>query len=399
MNKMDRPARSPLELIDELESVLGMSAYPLNWPLGDGPDFSGVYDRENRQVHQFERVSGGAYRAPVSVRGIDDEAVGGTLRADVRARVHDDLELLESVNPEFDIADVQAGRLTPVFFGSAMNNFGVQLLLDRFLELAPPPAARLSGDITVASTDPAFSAFVFKVQANMNPKHRDYVAFMRIVSGVFRRDMQVTHTRTGRKVRLSNSQRLFARDRETLDEAYAGDIVGLVGNNDFLIGDTLSENADIAFSEMPRFAPESFVFLHNDTPAHFKRFRDGLTQLLKEGVVQYYDQPDALVKIPLLGAVGPLQFDVLQYRLEFEYGARSRVEAAPWNHILWVREKGADASGKRGPAGKPAALIPSGATWACDVFGQWVILFPTPWIAKYFTENNPKLDLSPVPFS
>jgi peptide chain release factor 3 len=313
--------------------------------------------------------------------------------------VHDDLELLDSVNPKFDIADVQAGRLTPVFFGSAMNNFGVQMLLDRFLELAPPPAARLSGTLTVASTDPTFSAFVFKVQANMNPKHRDYVAFIRIVSGVFRRDMQVIHTRTGKRVRLGNSQRLFARDRETVDEAYAGDIVGLVGNNDFLIGDTLAEDTEIAFSEMPRFAPESFVYLHNDTPAHFKRFRDGLTQLLKEGVVQFYDQPDALVKIPLLGAVGPLQFDVLQYRLESEYGAKSRVEAAPWSHILWVREKGAGASGKRSAPGKPAAQIPSSAAWARDVFGQWVILLPSAWIAKYFAENNTNLEVSPVPFS
>lgn len=400
MNKMDRPARSPLELVDELESVLGMSAFPLNWPLGDGPDFSGVYDRENREVHLFERVSGGgAYRAPVSVRGIDDEAIGETLRADIKARVHDDLELLDHVNPRFDIADVQAGKLTPVFFGSAMNNFGVQALLDRFLELAPPPAPRRSGDVTIAATDPTFSAFVFKVQANMNPKHRDYVAFIRIVSGVFRRDMQVIHTRTGRKLRLSNSQRLFARDRETLDEAYAGDIVGLVGNNDFLIGDTLSDKPDIAFSEMPRFAPESFAYLHNDTPAHFKRFRDGLTQLLKEGVVQSYDQPDALVKVPLLGAVGPLQFDVLQYRLESEYGARSRIEAAPWSQILWVREKTAGASGKSGTE-KPAALMPSGAAWARDVFGQWVVLLPSAWIAKYFTENNSKtLEASPVPFS
>jgi peptide chain release factor 3 len=150
---------------------------------------------------------------------------------------------------------------------------------------------------------------------------------------------------------------------------------------------------------MPRFAPESFVFLHNDTPAHFKRFRDGLTQLLKEGVVQSYEQPDALVKIPLLGAVGPLQFDVLQYRLESEYGAKSRVEAAPWSHILWVREKGTDTSGKRGLPGKPAAQLPASASWARDVFGQWVVLLPSAWIAKYFTENNSKLDVSPVPFS
>jgi len=239
---------------------------------------------------------------------------------------------------------------------------------------------------------------VFKVQANMNPKHRDYVAFIRIVSGIFRRDMQVIHTRTGKKLRLSNSQRLFARERETVDEAYPGDIVGIVGNNDFLIGDTLSEDPQVSFSEMPRFAPESFAYLHNDTPAHFKRFRDGLTQLLKEGVVQSYDLPDALVKTPLLGAVGPLQFDVLQYRLESEYGAKSRMEAAPWTQVLWVREKGTATPGKRGLSSRPAARISNGVTWACDSFGQWVVLLPSPWIARHFTESNTALEVSPVPF-
>jgi len=302
------------------------------------------------------------------------------------------------VGPQFDITEVHAGRLTPVFFGSAMNNFGVQMFLDRFLELAPSPAGRNGGSRAVASTDPAFSGFVFKVQANMNPKHRDYVAFIRVVSGVFRRDMQVIHTRTGKKLRLSNSQRLFARERETVDEAFPGDIVGIVGNNDFLIGDTLSEEAGIVFSEMPRFAPESFAYLHNDTPAHFKRFRDGLTQLLKEGVVQSFDQPDALVKVPLLGAVGPLQFDVLQYRLESEYGAKSRMETAPWSEIRWVREKGSGTFSKPGVASKPTEKIPSGAAWAQDVFRQWVVLLPSAWTAKYFTEDNTSLEVSSVPF-
>ena len=213
-----------------------------------------------------------------------------------------------------------------------------------------------------------------------------------------RRDMQVVHTRTGKKLRLSNSQRLFARDRETVDEAYPGDIVGLVGNNDFLIGDTLSEEPDLAFSEMPRFAPESFAFLHNDTPAHFKRFRDGLTQLLKEGVVQTYDQPDALVRVPLIGAVGPLQFDVLQYRLESEYGAKSRLESTPWGHIRWVREKDKAAAAARSIEKKPAAQIPTGATWARDVFGQWVVLLPSAWTAKYFADNNSAFEVSPLPF-
>jgi peptide chain release factor 3 len=306
--------------------------------------------------------------------------------------------LLDSVGAQFDMTQVHAGKLTPVFFGSAMNNFGVQMLLDRFLELAPHPAGRNGGSRAVAAADPAFSGFVFKVQANMNPKHRDYVAFIRVVSGAFRRDMQVIHTRTGKKLRLSNSQRMFARERETVDEAYPCDIVGIVGNNDFLIGDTLSEEAGIAFSEMPRFAPESFAYLHNDTPAHFKRFRDGLTQLLKEGVVQAFNQPDALGNIPLLGAVGPLQFDVLKYRLESEYGARSRMETAPWSHILWVREKGSEASTTRGVVIKPDRRLPSGAAWAQDAFGQWVVLLPSAWTAKYFAEDNTSLEISSVPF-
>ena len=183
-----------------------------------------------------------------------------------------------------------------------------------------------------------------------------------------------------------------------MDEAYPGDIVGLVGNNDFLIGDTLSEDASITYSEMPRFAPESFAFLHNDTPAHFKRFREGLTQLLKEGVVQSYDQPDALVRVPLLGAVGPLQFEVLQYRLESEYGAKSRLESASWSHIRWVREKDPAAAAARGTEKKPAAQLPTGGTWARDVYGQWVALLPSLWTAKYFADNNSAFDVSPLPF-
>jgi peptide chain release factor 3 len=399
MNKLDRPSRAPLDLLDELERVLGIAAFPLNFPLGDGPDFKGVYDRETKQVHQFQRLAGGgAYRAPVQVRGIEDEAVRDALPENVYARVCEDLELLDSAGANFDIADVRAGRLTPVFFGSAMNNFGVQMLLDRFLTLAPAPTPRDGTSRIVEPTDEPFSGFVFKIQANMNPKHRDYVAFIRIVSGVFRRDMAVVHSRSGKKLRLSNSQRLFARDRETVDEAYPGDIVGLVGNNDFLIGDTLTEEVGIAYKEMPRFAPESFAFLHNDTPAHFKRFRDGLTQLLKEGVVQSYDQPDALVKVPLLGAVGPLQFEVLQYRLESEYGARSRLESASWSQIRWVREKDPVAAAARSIEKKPAAQLPTGGAWARDVFGHWVALLPSVWTAKYFADNNSAFEVSAVPF-
>ena len=231
MNKLDRPARPPLELLDELEKVLGIGAFPVNWPLGSGADFKGVYDREGSQVHLFERTPRGAYRAPVEVRDIHDPC-RGRRHPGIRLRARSATSWKCSTAPAriFDLDEVRAGRLTPVFFGSAMNNFGVQLLLDRFLQLAPPPAGRASLDAPIAPEDPEFSGFVFKIQANMNPRHRDHVAFIRIVSGQFKRDMMVAHPRTGRRIRLSNSQRLFAQERETVDEAFAGDVVGLVGN-------------------------------------------------------------------------------------------------------------------------------------------------------------------------
>ena len=200
MNKLDRPSRPPLDLLDELERVLGLGALPVNWPLGSGQDFRGVYDRQTKQVHLFERVTGGAYRAPVDVRDIHDPAVRDRLPDHVYAQVTEELELLEGAGETFALSDVRAGRLTPVFFGSAANNFGVQLLLDRFLALAPPPASRLSGERVIEPAAPDFSGFIFKIQANMNPKHRDYVSYLRIVSGEFARDMAVTNTRTGKKL-------------------------------------------------------------------------------------------------------------------------------------------------------------------------------------------------------
>ncbi len=405
MNKLDRPARPPLELLDELERVLGLGALPVNWPLGSGQDFRGVYDRQSRQVHLFERVAGGMYRAPVEVRDIHDPAVRDRLPGHVHAQVTEELELLEGAGETFDIADVRAGRLTPVFFGSAANNFGVQLLLDRFLTLAPPPSPRLSGDRLIEPCAPVFSGFVFKIQANMNPKHRDHVSYLRVVSGEFARDMVVTHTRSGKKLRLGNSQRLFARDRETVDEAWAGDVVGLVGNYDFLIGDTLAEDPAIVFDEMPRFAPECFAYLHNTSTAKFKRFRDGLDQLLKEGVAQSFELPDTGVRIPLLGAVGPLQFDVLKYRLESEYGADCRLENAPWSQARWIREKpaGDDTAPADSPAphrtdaGRPSIVLPSGCSLARDSLGAWLVLCPSDWTAHYLADNNPRWIVSPLP--
>jgi len=391
MNKLDRPAKAPLDLLDELENVLGIHALPINWPLGSGHEFRGVYDRQAREAHLFERTPGGAYRAPVQVGGVDDPAVAGAMSPDVYAQVRDEIDLLDGAGAPFDHAEILAGRLTPVFFGSAMNNFGVQFLLDRFLALAPGPGPRHGGDTVVDPHNPQFSGFIFKIQANMNPKHRDRVAFIRVVSGEFRRDMTVQHPRTGKPVRLSNAQRLFAQERETVDSAWAGDVVGIVGNQDFHIGDTLAEDPSIRFDETPRFAPECFAYIHSATTATQKRFREGLGQLLREGVAQLFELPDALVRIPLLGAVGPLQFEVLKYRLESEYGAECRIESAPWSIARWIRPRD-------GSISLPKLALPSGCAQAADADGLPVALFGNTWSLNYFIDKNPNIEVSSIPF-
>jgi len=395
MNKLDRPARPTLDLLDELESVLGIAAFPVNWPLGDGPRFKGVYDRENKKVHLFERTVHGSFRAPVSVSGIEDQSVKDTIDEITYNQVCEELDLLEGAGADFDVNEVLAGKLTPVFFGSAANNFGVQLLLDRFLELSPPPIPRKSDEHAINPASKEFSAFVFKIQANMNPKHRDRVAFIRIVSGQFERDMDVFNTRTGEKVRLANSQRLFARERETVDDAYAGDVVGLVGNYDLLIGDTLATSPEVKFDEIPRFPPECFSYLTNKSTAKYKRFQSGLDQLLKEGVASEFKLLDAPTNSSsvLLGAVGPLQFEVLQHRLEGEYAAETRVEPADWSIARWLRPKEGD---PLAPEARPALSM--GTALARDSNGWLTALFPHDWAMKTFTEKNEDWIISEQPF-
>jgi peptide chain release factor 3 len=392
MNKLDRPGREPLELLDELESVLGIHAYAMNWPLGNGPDFRGVFDRINGQVHFFERTAGGAYRAPVQIVDLHDEAVIEQMGQTAARHVMDELEMLEGAGATFNEAEVLAGRVTPVFFGSASNNFGVQMLLDNFLKYSTEPRARMSvaGDV-VDPRDPAFSGFVFKIQANMDPNHRDRIAFIRICSGKFERDMVVMNPRTGAKVRLSSSHKLFGQKRETVDEGYAGDVIGVVGHSNLHIGDTLTENPNVVFDEIPRFAPECFAMLQSTTTAQFKRFREGLDQLLQEGVVQGLYQRNTTQRVPLLAAVGPLQFEVVQYRLESEYGANTRLEGTSYQIMRWI-------SPEVPPEKLNEAVIPSGAALADDSAGQPVILFSGEWAVPYFTERNPDIPISELPF-
>jgi len=387
MNKCDRPTREPLSLLDELEKVLGIGAFPINWPLGTGTSFRGVYDRQQKSVHLFERTPQGAYRAPVQVGSLAEPFVRERLDDSDYHRAVEELEMLDIAGVEYDAQKVHHGEQTPVFFGSAMNNFGVQLLLDAFLERSLPPQPRHVGEKVIAPETPAFSGFVFKIQANMDPRHRDRIAFVRICSGKFSRDMTVTHTRTGKRVRLASAHRLFGQERETVDEAYAGDVIGLVGHTEFGIGDTLTTDPAISYDEIPRFPPECFAFLHNPNPGKFKQFRQGVEQLLQEGVVQVFDLRDAIQKIPLLAAVGPLQFEVVQYRLESEYGAPSTLENASWDAFRWL------------PAGVDvkAVKLPTGCRLAYDAAGLPGVLFPSAWTRKYFGELNGGMELQELP--
>jgi peptide chain release factor 3 len=391
MNKLDRPTKDPLTLLDELENVLGIHAFPVNWPLGTGFEFRGVYDRREKEVHLFETGSGGATRAPVRVTALTDTVVEQAVGHYAYSTATAEIEILDHAGSTFDAKAVLHGSLTPVFFGSASNNFGVQMLLDSFLDHSTPPRPRMSTAGPVDPHRPDFSAFVFKIQANMDPRHRDRIAFIRVCSGRFQRDMSVTHVRTGKKVRLSSSHKLFARERETVDEAFPGDIIGLVGHAEFRIGDTLAEDPAIQYVGIPRFAPECFGFLHPESSAQFKRFRSGMDQLLQEGVVQLLSLDESSRNVMLLAAVGPLQFDVVRYRLESEYGAGSRLEPAPWEVMRWVDLDFAADDWK-------ALLMPPGAAKATDSTGLRVILFASAWQVQYFSSRHPGIALSDIPF-
>jgi peptide chain release factor 3 len=390
INKCDRPMRDPLALLDELERVLGIGAFPVNWPIGNGPEFQGVFDRQTQQMHLFERTAGGQFRAPVQVAGLHDEIIRGRLGEATFHRTVEELEMIEQAGHEWNDAAVLTERTTPVFFGSAINNFGIQLLLDGFLKHAPPPRPRVMAGLEISPENPAFSGFIFKIQANMDPRHRDRIAFVRVCSGKFERDMTVRHSRSGKKVRLSSSHKLFGQERETVDEAYPGDVIGLVGHDSFGIGDTLTTDPGITYKEIPRFTPEAFAYLHNPNTAKFKQFRQGLDQLMQEGVIQALYLRHSAAKVPLLAAVGPLQFEVVQFRLESEYGAVSRLEAAPWTVVRWLPPGMQEAD-------LDAVSLPTGSRLAFDMGQNPVVLFATEWSAQYFGETNKQVPLSALP--
>jgi len=387
INKLDQPGRAPLELLDEIEQVLGLSTTPFTWPIGDGPTFQGVYDLRQQTVLRFQRTEHHQHRAPVHVSNLDDPILCDLLGDAAYEQLRNDVELLVGAGATFDRDQFLAGNITPVFFGSALTNFGVEPFLSSLLELAPSPKPRQSVHGIVVPTDTTFSGFVFKLQANLDPKHRDEIAFLRVCSGRFQKDMVVHHPRLGRNIRMSRPHRLFARDRETVEEAYPGDVVGLSNPGLLAIGDTLSTDRTRQFAAIPRFSPERFGVLHNRDVTRHKQFYKGLEQLEAEGVVQVLYDHASQRREPIVAAVGELQFDVLEARLATEYGVDGAVERFAHVAARWV-EGDANALAR--------AIWPLQSIRASDRNNHLVVLFASEWELKYCIRENPNLTFHAV---
>jgi len=336
INKMDREGRDPLDLLDEIERVLGIPASPAGWPIGSGATFQGVYDRWTQQALLFDRAERAAYKAAMKVTSLDAPAFRAVIGERAHDQLSDALSLLQGAGTDFDKQAFGSGELTPVFFGSALNSFGVEPFLDHFVDLAPAPLPRVTDAGLVAPDAAGFSGFVFKIQANMDPLHRDRVAFVRVCSGRFVRGMEVTHERTGKRLALKRSLQFRAQERSFIEEAFAGDIIGVWDPGLLRIGDSLSEAGNIGFSGIPRFSPEHFVRLVLAEPSKRKRLKKGLDQLAEEGAVQVFFHRERLERDPILGAVGRLQFEVIQQRLKSEYGVEVRFEPMQSEHARWV---------------------------------------------------------------
>ncbi len=386
INKMDRPGREPLELIDEIEQELGLACWPVNWPIGSGDRFRGVIDRRSEDLLLFERAERG--RQSLERRlAPSDPGRSERVEAELLELASEELELVEGAGAELDLERVHAGELSPVFFGSAMTNFGVRPFLDAFLELAQPPVARESDQGPVDPLRPEFSGFVFKLQANMDPRHRDRVAFVRVCSGRFEKDMSVRHARSGRTIRLSRPQKLFGQDREVVEDAYPGDVIGLNNPGMFAIGDTLYTGARVEYEGIPCFSPEIFAWLRNPNPSAFKSFRKGVNELREEGAVQVLYDTDPSKRDPILAAVGQLQLEVVQYRLENEYSVTSRLEPLEFSVARWV-------------SGGWPALERVGRLFNCktvrDAWDRPVLLFRNDWNLHQLQEDHPELELHGV---
>ena len=386
INKMDLPGRPPLDLMAEVEEILGIYASPINWPIGSGKEFMGVVNRETRQVLLFTKTAkAGAAKPELTTLALDDPSLKSRVPTYIWEELEHDLELLEIAGNPFSKDAFQNGKVTPVFFGSALTNFGVETFFDAFVDMAPHPHARVADlpDGEEKSIDPAevpFSAYVFKLQANMNPRHRDSTAFMRVCSGKFDRDMVVKHHRTKSDVRLSRPHSMVAKERNTVDVAYPGDVIGIINTGAFQIGDTISLTEGFNYKPLPQFQPEVFARVRPKDTTMRKSFDKGIEQLAKEGAIQIMTSLDGLEFF--VGAVGRLQFDVLEFRLESEYRVKAIVDMLPYESSAWL------------VGNVETFKPPSDALVVKDSQGRAVVLFRSAWSKNYARERNPEHDFN-----
>ena len=385
VNKMDRESRNPFDLMEQIESELGIQTYPVNWPIGSGKEFKGVYDRDKKHIISFE-ASGGQHQVAATEVDLSDPSLDSLIGEDLHSTLCNDIELLDGASYEFDIEKVRRGELSPVFFGSALTNFGVEPFLENFLEMTTSPTPRNSSAGIIDPFDPEFSAFVFKIQANMNKAHRDRITFLRICSGKFDKDMEVLHVQGNKKLRLSQPQQIMAQEREIIDEAYAGDIIGVFDPGIFAIGDTIcSPKKKFEFESIPTFAPEHFMRVRQKDTLKRKQFVKGTTQIAQEGAIQIFHEPDSGMEEVIVGVVGVLQLEVFEYRMKNEYNVDLFKEGLPYSYIRWIDNKDID----------PKTLkLSSDTKLVKDFRDNYLLLFTSEWNIRWALERNEGLELS-----
>ena len=387
INKMDREANDPFELLDEIENVLGISTCPINWPIGCGKEFKGVYDRKQREVSLFKAAMNGQKEVATKNIALDAPELKAEIGDAYLEKLDEDVELLDGASAEFDLAKVQAGDLTPVFFGSALTNFGVETFLQHFLDMTTSPLPRNSSEGLIDPFKEDFSAFVFKIQANMNKAHRDRIAFMRICSGKFTAGMEANHVQGGKKIRLSQPQQMMAQERHIVEEAYAGDIIGVFDPGIFSIGDTIcSSNKKFMFDGIPTFAPEHFARVRQIDTMKRKQFIKGISQIAQEGAIQIFQEFNTGMEEIIVGVVGVLQFEVLEYRLKNEYNVDIKLETLPYEHIRWI-ENPQEVDVNRIVGTSDMKKIK-------DLKGNPLLVFANSWSVNMVLERNEGLKLS-----
>ncbi len=386
VNKLDRAGKDPFALMEELENVLGIRSCPVNWPIGlHGDDFKGVYHRDTREVEMYRGGNHGQTQVEVETISIDDPALPGRIGQSYYDKLMEDIELLDVAGDPFDLDMILSGKLTPMFFGSAFNNFGVEPFLKRFLSYTKSPTPRVSDQGPIDPESDKFTGFIFKIQANMNPAHRDRLAFMRVCSGVFEKGMTVWHSSSGERIKLAQPQQFMAQEHETVELAYPGDIIGLFDPGIFRLGDTLCTGSPVRYSGIPLFAPEFFSRVSPVDSMKRKQFLKGITQLSQEGAIQTFKRPNIGREEMIAGVVGVLQMDVLEYRLKSEYGVDITRETLPYRFVRWIAQT---------PRPIDRLRLTSTTVPAIDRAGRDVLLFENEWSIRLATENNEGLVLN-----